>query len=989
MRVAAPCLRGYASRLLALQPPMTASATTPWPSTTTHLVVGDLVVDLASRRVSRPDGVRHELPQRVFDLLMVFLAEPRKVHTREALFERVWQGVIVEDANLTQGVWMLRKAFGEERRQWFRTVSKTGYCFEPPGDIVARDSDADERSPTAEAPPESPVDGHGAPERSTVPPPATRGARIRDLLASSALVLLAACVLLLPVAPLSSLRGQRQPNDAGPDVAAGPPPIRVRLAQGPTPDAARRGAQARMLQPDPSELLEAWLAFKLESLPETQLLSPFSAGTQATSPNERVVIAWTDIDPRRPGELQLHARITGAGPGREDTTLVVRGRTEQTTMMADNMSRQVMAALLPTHAEDRWPSLPDSAIATHHYSRAVRAAYGRDWATAEREVAATVAAAPSFGPAFWLQTRLRARQGRIPLALQSMIEARRLSVPLPERAQQVIDTLALGFEPAKRSEAITQYRELVRAYPLRDDYRLSLARLMARAGRPDEALQLSALPEARIAALPFDLRIMHALVTGEASLANGDPMNARRSALVALALIERNGPGLDQERGMARLLLALAHHGDSGNPRRPELYDLAAQAFESAADRPNAAYARFMADELRLQSQPVVSAHLEPLITIARENGNVALEVQALRMTAYRFYRSGHHALFREHLRRAQETSNRSNDLATQRVLDLDLMGEDFFLGNFASARARVHRLRAGRLDGSIGYLVPQLDSLLLFYQGHFDKALRTLHDGERAVGPDGKRVVPSVVAPNYACSRADILLTQLKVDAARAEIKRCREGGSSGFHVNALVLEVRADIIEGDHDSARIKLRDIERQLNTMSPGIERWTLVPAIGAIVASLGDYPHSERLLAAEGPRIVDSGYQLVIADMETTQAEIAAARGDWERSRALASSARRRLPQDAWLPMLRLERRDIVDALAHGDRVAARARMQTLSARAQRLGDKSVVDSVKRLDAMLTRDTDRLHTPPLDPVAAWIDWLYERDLPSVHSPTGSR
>lgn len=969
---------------------MTASATTPWPSTTTHLIVGDLVIDLASRRVRRPDGVRHELPQRVFDLLMVFLAEPRKVHTREALFERVWQGVIVEDANLTQGVWMLRKAFGEERRQWFRTVSKTGYCFEPPGEIVARDSDADDRTPPAETRPASSADGHDDATRPTIlPPPATLGARLRRTLTSATLVVIAACALLLPVVPLSTLRGDRQVDETGFDVPAGPPPLRVRLVQGPVPDATRTDARIRALPSNPSELLEAWLAFKLESLPETQLLSPFTAPSQAPISDERVVIAWTERDPRKPDALLLHVRIAGATPGRDDIVLVVRGDVGRTTAMADEMSRRVMAALLPDRSADRWPGLPANAIATHHYTQAVRAAYRRDWATAERETAATLAAAPTFGPAYWLQTRLLARQGRIPLALQSMVEARRLSVPLPERAQQVIDTKALGFDPAKRSEAIAQYRQLVRAYPRRDDYRLTMARLLTRAGRPDEALQLAALPKTRVDALPYDQRILHALVLGEGALANGDPANARRSALIALALIERSGPGLDQERGAARMLLALAHHGDPGNPRRPELYEIAAQAYESAGDRPNAAYAWFMADELRIAPQPVVSPRLAPVIAIARENGNVAMEVQALRMTAYRFYRSGHHALFREHLRRAQESSNRSNDLSTQRILDLDLMGEDFFLGNFASAQARVRRLRAGKLDGTIGYLVPQLDSLLLYYQGHFDKALETLRDGERAIGPDGKRVVPSVVAPHYACAHADILLTQFKVDEARAEIKRCREGGASGFQVNSLVLEVRADIIEGDHDSARVKLRDVERLLGTMQPGIERWTLVPSIGSLVAALGDYPRAERLLADESPHIVDSGYQLVIADLETTQAEIAAARGDWTRSRALSSSARRRLPQDAWLPMLRLERRDIVDDLANGDRVAARARMQTLAAQAQRLGDTGVVDGLKRLDALLTRDTDRVRTPPLDPTAIWIDWLYERDLPSVHAPGRSR
>src|SRR5688572_26824619 len=106
-----------------------------WPAGTRLLQVDDVQIDLRYRRVVRPEQDA-ELPQRMFDLLLLFLAEPHVLHSRADLFARVWPGVIVEDANLSQSVWMLRKALGESRKHWIRTVAKSGYVFEPPQPVT-------------------------------------------------------------------------------------------------------------------------------------------------------------------------------------------------------------------------------------------------------------------------------------------------------------------------------------------------------------------------------------------------------------------------------------------------------------------------------------------------------------------------------------------------------------------------------------------------------------------------------------------------------------------------------------------------------------------------------------------------------------------------------------------------------------------------------------------------------------------------------------
>lgn len=102
-----------------------------WPSPhATRLQIADWRLDLRNRLVTR-DGAAIELTPRVFDLLMALAAAPGMLMTRDRLMKDVWADVVVNDANLTQSIWLIRKAFGETRRHWLKTVCKRGYVFEP------------------------------------------------------------------------------------------------------------------------------------------------------------------------------------------------------------------------------------------------------------------------------------------------------------------------------------------------------------------------------------------------------------------------------------------------------------------------------------------------------------------------------------------------------------------------------------------------------------------------------------------------------------------------------------------------------------------------------------------------------------------------------------------------------------------------------------------------------------------------------------------
>ncbi|WP_111265858.1 transcriptional regulator [Marilutibacter maris] len=96
-----------------------------------YLKIDDLVIDLNYRRMFSEEG-EINAPQRALDLLLLLVKEPNRLHYRADLLEALWPGLIVEDANLSQSVWLLRKALGPERKSWLRTVAGAGYVFEPP-----------------------------------------------------------------------------------------------------------------------------------------------------------------------------------------------------------------------------------------------------------------------------------------------------------------------------------------------------------------------------------------------------------------------------------------------------------------------------------------------------------------------------------------------------------------------------------------------------------------------------------------------------------------------------------------------------------------------------------------------------------------------------------------------------------------------------------------------------------------------------------------
>ena len=87
---------------------------------------GPFVLDPKRRLLTRL-GKPVALRPTVFDTLAFLLANPGRVVTKEELLEAVWPGRIVEEANISQTIFMLRSALGEEHL--IVTAPGLGYRF--------------------------------------------------------------------------------------------------------------------------------------------------------------------------------------------------------------------------------------------------------------------------------------------------------------------------------------------------------------------------------------------------------------------------------------------------------------------------------------------------------------------------------------------------------------------------------------------------------------------------------------------------------------------------------------------------------------------------------------------------------------------------------------------------------------------------------------------------------------------------------------------
>jgi DNA-binding winged helix-turn-helix (wHTH) protein/TolB-like protein/Flp pilus assembly protein TadD len=89
---------------------------------------GEFRFDTVDQQLYRR-GETVALPPKAVDLLAVLLDEPGRLRSREDLLSKIWPDVIVDESNLSQNVFVLRKALEDDGGRWIATVPRRGYRF--------------------------------------------------------------------------------------------------------------------------------------------------------------------------------------------------------------------------------------------------------------------------------------------------------------------------------------------------------------------------------------------------------------------------------------------------------------------------------------------------------------------------------------------------------------------------------------------------------------------------------------------------------------------------------------------------------------------------------------------------------------------------------------------------------------------------------------------------------------------------------------------
>src|SRR5215469_8177849 len=112
---------------------------------------GPYRLDFERRRLLRGTELV-PIPQKSLEILLVLVDHHGEVVSKDELMQSVWADAFVEEANLTQNIFVLRKALGEgpKENRYIATIPGRGYRFvatlDDPQEMPEQDEERNERS---------------------------------------------------------------------------------------------------------------------------------------------------------------------------------------------------------------------------------------------------------------------------------------------------------------------------------------------------------------------------------------------------------------------------------------------------------------------------------------------------------------------------------------------------------------------------------------------------------------------------------------------------------------------------------------------------------------------------------------------------------------------------------------------------------------------------------------------------------------------------
>ncbi|MCF7752178.1 winged helix-turn-helix domain-containing protein [Bacillus subtilis subsp. subtilis] len=933
--------------------------TPPWPSSSQGLQVGDLLVDLRYRRVLTAEG-GIELQQRVFDLLLLMMAEPNKLFTRSELFDRLWSGLVVDDANLSQSIWLLRKALGESRREWIRTVAKRGYVFQPPGPVqwfsamptLAADgsvlpapaavaaapvAEALLASPTAVDPTsESPaladavaIDPASAPEtivhappqvaQPQVPAAATRLRRrpgLRQWLAAAALVLVCAAGVLWLAVPRA------------PAVTA----VALMSVQGHT------GSDV----PWASGLLQQWLGWKLGQLPTARVLSAedLAGGQNIDHPAVVLLSATRSADGKR---VTVRARIQRKAG---ENVLEESADISAIPALVDRMSAHILAAVMPD-APSTWPVLEIDAASAQRYAPVAEAFDRSDWQAVDQRAPEVLASAPRFGLGHLQLGLAQARLGESARAIRQLEIAGGLLRPLPDDARLSLQAMRLEVDPRRTRDAERALQALVAAHPGHAVYRQRYISLLIATGQYTKALAEIHHPAAAGADTPTE-RFQREVQYSDIYYALGQGRRSQRHAQAAYALAEAGGDAMRAQRADAALLDARALV--TWSPQQGvAAYRRAAQLAQEAGS-PNVAEHAAILAELHASQAGQGSQGLTAALERARQAGAAGLEADILVTLANV---SADDTERMRWLTQALQTAQSMGNLNLQGEIEAELVIEDLLQLRLVQARARATHVQALALEGVAGIRINRALSRVQEMEGQVERA--------RAASLLATQAVPSD-ADGLNSERADAACTAMRLNAYAGKSAgdptldtACAQADSRPARFDAAWSRALVAVMANRAGTARHQYQlalDLLQQGQATAapdPPAVRATTAMRLAFLALRLGDGVTAGRLVAQVRALHDTVGLPpLQQAQLAVLEVEADAAAGQWSRSRQRASQVRATLPAQARELLDRLDLLQINDDQRSGRQAQAIALATALYARAGGNGDQRTQQQVASL-----------------------------------------
>lgn len=960
----------------------------PWPPSARYLQVDGVLVDLRGRRLWR-DGQKVELQQRIFDLLLVLMSAPYEPCSRSELFARLWPGLVVDDANISQNVWLLRKSLGDSRRDWIRTVAKRGYVFEPPSPLqwhyVLPPPWSDEAPPLPE-----PADGAGTQadaQRSDAAEPAAPAST--DVPVSS-----------WPTVPAAAAAAPVAARTPAPDTSTPGPPAAIPPATptaAPPPRAARRrrrrwiGAAALAVAvvalaiwlwprtPPPAQtlrvalidvsdrddsaawagaLLREWLKWKLDALPEVDVVAPAEAMASSARIEQVFVSAAGAADGR---SLSLRVRIEG--DGQRPQSFETSGAPAHAAALADTLSAKAMSRLLPAR-RDAWPALRLSADAARSFVAAADALERRDWMLAAQRAGDAVQQAPQFGPARLYLARALSALSRNTEAVRQIELAQTLLRPVPAGVAQSLRAQALAMDPARYGEAIDAYRALVARYPHNQTIALELAQLWLRDDRPKQArlaleragLDLRAPPE----------QVRYFLIQSQIEWKLGDSLRAERFARSAERAARRAGPKWTLERADALATIAGALYARGRERESLALYAQVAELYRRAGNATGALVAN-AAVEVGALRHPPDYRRLDEIVERAHRGGNHNLEA-AILIAVFGWLGEDDERVARAE--QARQEAVLAGDTSTARRLDLLLVEDDYLQLRLDRADVRIRRLLQGDAHGAVTSNAYGWAGSASFSRGEFAAAERYIARALATLAGEGG--AQSADTSMYRCNRAYSRLRGGDLAEARSSWIACSASTKLTNRIGGWMIGAQVELYQGQpaiaarltEAAARVAgARTVQAKLDVR----QRLSLAEAL----TRLGQGERSQRVYAeVRALPGLQPRYRVLLG---LGEAEDAALGGRWAQARSSLQQALAGLPAQEWTLRVRAEVLAIAIDLGTGQAAEALRRIDALQPQAAQRGDWLLQRQLRRLRAHADARLAGLAAPTAaDPATAWLE-----------------